>query len=367
MRLVTVALGMASVSAARVKLPVSTTRMKARIAESWSIGIHLSRLQCGIVRNLEQCNRNDAAYSVSGITISFFQKLQAVAAGNMLRPMKRRKDRYDDGAGERHGVGQGGHRPRVRTRLSGRRIRQGFADRACSSTAAPSSPPDCRTAVAEAIASAGAIVVVADYNAPMGGVFPKPLEVGYSLFSYMANKRASGLGDRNSLLLVAGEEAGGNIAASVAFKARDHYADALDGQVLISPLVDPFMGTSSIREADAIGMRERWAAGWSHYLSGGGCHPYAAPCLCSRISGVAPALIFTAKDDPLRDETLGFADRLKQAGVAVRQHVPPPGQAGHRFTAGRPTSRRAGSETITQEFGSFVRDMRRQPIALKTN
>ncbi len=58
----------------------------------------------------------------------------------------------------------------------------------------------------------------------------------------MANKRASGLGDRNSLLIVAGEEAGGNIAAGVAFKARDHYADALDGQVLISPLLDPIHG-----------------------------------------------------------------------------------------------------------------------------
>jgi acetyl esterase/lipase len=221
-------------------------------------------------------------------------------------------------------------------------------------------------AVAEAIASAGAIVVVADYNAPMGGVFPKPLEVGYSLFSYMANKRASGLGDRNSALLVAGEEAGGNIAASVAFKARDHYADALDGQVLISPLVDPFMGSSSMREADSIGMRERWAAGWSHYLSGGGCHPYAAPCLCSRISGVAPALIFTAKDDPLRDETLGFADRLKQAGVPVRQHVAPAGASWPSIYGGTSDKPPGWRESITQEFGSFVRDMRRQPVPLKT-
>jgi acetyl esterase/lipase len=211
--------------------------------------------------------------------------------------------------------------------------------------------------VAEAIASAGAIVVVADYNAPLGGVFPKPLEVGYSLFSYMANKRASGLGDRNSLLLVAGEEAGGNIAASVAFKARDHYADALDGQVLISPLVDPFMGTSSIREADAIGMRERWAAGWSHYLSGGGCHPYAAPCLCSRIAGVAPALIFTAADDPLRDETLGFADRLKQAGVAVRQNVLPAGTGWTGIYGGKTAEAPTWQSSIANEFKMFVQKM----------
>jgi acetyl esterase/lipase len=40
---------------------------------------------------------------------------------------------------------------------------------------------------------------------------------------------------------------------------------------------------------------------------------------------VAPALIFTAEDDPLRDETVGYADRLIASGVSVRQHVFPAG------------------------------------------
>jgi acetyl esterase/lipase len=221
--------------------------------------------------------------------------------------------------------------------------------------------------VAESLAKAGAIVAVPDYNAPLGNVFPKPLEVGYSIFSYLANKRASGIGDRNSLLIVAGEEAGGNIAAGVAFKARDHYADALNGQVLISPLLDPFMGTSSIRKADGIGMRQRWAEGWSHYLSGGGCHPYAAPCLCSRISGVAPALVLTAEDDPLRDETLGYADRLKQAGVPVRRNVLPAGAGWPMLYGGKCEQAPNWQQTITDQFESFVRDISSQPIALKTN
>ncbi|KQV83793.1 alpha/beta hydrolase [Rhizobium sp. Root1220] len=221
--------------------------------------------------------------------------------------------------------------------------------------------------VAESIASAGAIVVVPDYNAPLGNVFPKPLEVGFSIFSYLANKRASGLGDRNSLLLVAGEEAGGNIAAGVALKARDHYAEALDGQILISPLLDPFMGTASIRKADGIGMRQRWTAGWSHYLSGGGCHPYAAPCLCSRISGVAPALVLTAEDDPLRDETLGYADRLKQADVKVRQHVLPAGTGWPSIYGGQSEKVSKWQHSVSEQFGSFVQTISVRPIALKTN
>lgn len=124
--------------------------------------------------------------------------------------------------------------------------------------------------VAMSLAKAGAIVVAADYSSLSGNLFPQALEVSFSVFTYLANKRA-GLGDRKSLLFVAGEEAGGNVAAGVALKARDQMPDALDGQILISPLLDPFMGTSSIRKAEAIGMRQRWTEGWSHYLSGGGC------------------------------------------------------------------------------------------------
>ena len=210
--------------------------------------------------------------------------------------------------------------------------------------------------VAECLAGTGAIVVVPDYNAPSGGVFPKPLEVGFSLFSYMAKKRA-GLGDRKSQLLIGGEEAGGNVAAGVALKARDHFANELDGQVLVSPLLDPFMGTASFRNAEATGMRQRWADGWSHYLSGGVCHPYAAPCLCSRLSGVAPALVLSAEDDPLLDETLGYASSLKQAGVTVHQHVLPAGTGWPEIyggTSGRPPS---WEDQVGRRFSDFVQEI----------
>jgi len=214
--------------------------------------------------------------------------------------------------------------------------------------------------VAMSLAMAGAIVVDADYSALSGNIFPKALEVSFSVLTYLANKRA-GLGDRKSLLFVAGEEAGGNIAAGVALKARDQMPDALDGQILISPLLDPFMGTSSIRKAEAIGMRQRWTEGWSHYLSGGGCHPYAAPCLCSRISGVAPALILTAEDDPLHDETLGYGARLKKAGVGVRQHVLPAGTGWPSIYGGKSEGVSDWQENVSRHFGGFLRDVSVQP------
>ncbi len=210
--------------------------------------------------------------------------------------------------------------------------------------------------VAETLARTGAIVVMADYNAPLGAVFPKPLETGFSIFSFLAKKRA-GLGNRKSLLLVGGTEAGGNLAAAVALKARDHYADELDGQVLLSPLLDPYMGSASIRQAAAIGMRDRWSEGWSRYLSGGVCHPYAAPCMCSRLSGVAPALIISAKDDPLLDETLSYADRLKEAGVKVQQHVLPAGTGWPSIYGGACEETSSWQDSLNERFEGFVKSV----------
>jgi acetyl esterase/lipase len=213
--------------------------------------------------------------------------------------------------------------------------------------------------VAECLASIGAIVVVADYIAPLGNAFPKPLEVGFSIFSYLAKKRA-GLGDRKSLLLVGGEEAGGNIAAAVAFKARDHFAKELDGQVLLSPMVDAFMGSASMREAEVIGMRARWAEGWSQYLSAGVCHPYAAPCLCSRMAGVAPALLVTAQDDPLRDEGISYAERLAEAGNSVRHHVLPAGTGWPSIYGGKTEDAATWQDSVRHAFAGFVADIGRQ-------
>lgn len=208
--------------------------------------------------------------------------------------------------------------------------------------------------VARALAETGAIVVVPDYNAPLGGIFPKPLDVGFAIFSYLAKKR-TGLGNRKSLLLIGGAEAGGNIAAAIAFKARDHFANELDGQVLLSPLLDPFMGSASFRNADAVGMRQRWAEGWSHYLSGGVCHPYAAPCTCSRLAGVAPALVLTAMDDPLLDEAKGYAERLKNAGIAVHQHVLPAGTGWPSVYGGISGVPSQWQQTVCDQFSEFVR------------
>ncbi|WFR97273.1 alpha/beta hydrolase fold domain-containing protein [Rhizobium tumorigenes] len=215
--------------------------------------------------------------------------------------------------------------------------------------------------VAECLADAGAIVVDADCSGPTDNGFPKSLEYAYGVLEYLARKRE--LGGKKSLLLVAGEESGGNLAAGVALKARDQMPGMLDGQVLISPLLDPFMGSKSFQCADRSGMRERWSEGWNHYLGflGGVCHPYAAPRFCSRLSGVAPTLLLTAEDDPLRDESVEYGKLLEKAGVSVQQRILPAGMGWARIYGGQSTDEQTWQGDICKSFKSFIDDIRVRP------
>jgi len=129
---------------------------------------------------------------------------------------------------------------------------------------------------------------------------------------------------RRSRIFVAGEEAGGNLAAALALMARDRRAP-LAGQILFSPMLDPVMGTCSLRSAEVGAFGCPWADGWHAYLGSPdkAAHPYAAPLDATRLAGVAPALILSAQDDPLRDESETYARHLRKAGVPVRHHVLP--------------------------------------------
>ncbi|NTJ43564.1 alpha/beta hydrolase [Agrobacterium larrymoorei] len=210
--------------------------------------------------------------------------------------------------------------------------------------------------IARALADEGVVVVEANYSKASGNEFPMVIDFAYEALDHLDRERKT-FGSAKSPLFVAGEEAGGNVAAGLAIKARDRMPGKLAGQVLLSPMIDPMMTTESFRDADRIGMRQRWADGWSHYLAKacGFFHPYAAPCQCTRLDRVAPALIFTADDDPLRDETVGYAERLKASDVCVRQHTFPSGIGWtglYRGDGGQWVS------SVCSEFMTFVKDLK---------
>lgn len=176
--------------------------------------------------------------------------------------------------------------------------------------------------VAQLLAACGAVVVSAQYPLAPQARFPNAIVALFAALNWLRTHRPKGV-SKKAGLFVAGEEAGGNLAAALALMARDQQGPDLAGQILLSPMVDPCLGTCSVREANAGPSGCQWADGWHEYLGSPdkAAHPYAAPVNSSRLAGVAPALIITAEDDLLRDESLRYANRLRESGVAVRDHV----------------------------------------------
>ena len=174
--------------------------------------------------------------------------------------------------------------------------------------------------VSRLLADAGAVVVDVDYPTGAGQVFPTALKTLDALLAGLHKARAK-LSGKGAPLLVAGEEAGGNLAAALALMARDQGHRKLAGQILIGPMLNPCLATASLRQAEAGYGECRWMHGWRAYLGEGedGDHPYAAPANTSRLAGLVPALVVSSEDDPMRDEALAYARAMKRAGVDVQQ------------------------------------------------
>ena len=178
--------------------------------------------------------------------------------------------------------------------------------------------------VARLLAGAGAVVVSVAYPLAPQSPFPEPIEVGYAALEWLYKQRTK-LGGKGAQVYLAGEEAGGNLAAAVALIARDRAHPPVAGQILLSPMLDPCAGTASLRNATSDEPECRWASGWEKYLScpSNATHPYAVPSGSLRLSSLAPALVLVGADDAMRDEALTFAGRLRAAGIEVTSSVLP--------------------------------------------
>lgn len=177
---------------------------------------------------------------------------------------------------------------------------------------------DSPSAVAQLLADAGAVVLSVDYPLAPDHPFPSAVEAAYATLRW-AHEHRQHLAGKGAALFVAGEEAGGCIAAAAALMARDRHGPPIEGQILFSPLLDASMGTESMRCAQGTPAAAQWAGGWRGYLS---CpcdasHPYATPMAGSRLAGLPPLLLFSGPSDPVRDEGHAYAGRLGAAGVPV--------------------------------------------------
>jgi acetyl esterase len=169
-----------------------------------------------------------------------------------------------------------------------------------------------------AIAS-GCDVVSVDYRLAPEHVFPAAADDAYHAVVWAASR--AGLAHGRPVV-VAGDSAGGNLAAVTALRARDFGGPPIALQVLVYPVVDCDLDRRSYREYDGdelILNRRDMVWFWDRYTPDAAArvNPYASPLRASSLSGLPPAYVVTAEHDPLRDEGFAYADRLRVARVPV--------------------------------------------------
>lgn len=166
-----------------------------------------------------------------------------------------------------------------------------------------------------------AVVVSVDYRRAPEHRFPEPLDDCCAAARWCA-ECAGEFGGDGTRLAVAGDSAGGNLAAAVAIRFRDEGGPPLTLQCLIYPVTNCAFDTLSYhRYASGFGLtRDAMRFFWNSYLAdpSDAGSPYASPLQCRNLAGLPPALVLTAQYDVLRDEGESYAARLAQAGVRVQ-------------------------------------------------
>jgi acetyl esterase len=170
--------------------------------------------------------------------------------------------------------------------------------------------PDSHDGVTRALASrSGCVVVSVDYRLAPEFPFPAGLEDARAATRWSL--------DRFDRVAVGGDSSGGTLAAVVARELP------VALHLLLFPVLDHRFDTPSYEEcATGCGLTRdamRWY--WDQYLAGDeGASPEASPLRAGAFGGLPPAIVAVAECDPLRDEGIAYAARLREAGVQVVLH-----------------------------------------------
>jgi acetyl esterase len=177
----------------------------------------------------------------------------------------------------------------------------------------------------------GAVVVSVDYRRPPETRFPGAFEDGFAAVRDVIARIAEFGGDA-ARVGVAGDSAGGNLAAAVAIACRDAGIQ-LAAQLLVYPVTDVVGNYADVGENARFPSRTENAEGYflsravmewfaGHYLgdSSHGADWRVSPLRAKTLAGLAPAIVCTAWFDPLRDEGDAYAAALQAAGVATKHY-----------------------------------------------
>ena len=204
-------------------------------------------------------------------------------------------------------------------------------------------------------AGAGCIVASVDYRLAPEHKFPAGLD-DCLVATRWAAAHAAELSADPARIMLAGDSAGGNMAAVTALRVRDEGGPPLAGQMLLYPVTDYHMpGTPSyVENADGYGLtRDTMEWFWAHYLSDAAeaDHPHASPLRAPDLAGLPPAYVMSAEYDPLRDEAERYGERLRAACVPAEITRRPGMNHGFLFWVGLV----GGADTAMKEACTWAR------------
>ena len=174
-----------------------------------------------------------------------------------------------------------------------------------------------------------AVVVATDYRRAPEHKFPAAADDCYAALVWAA-EHAAELQIDETRLAVAGDSAGGNLAAAVALMARDRSGPPLVYQLLVYPVIDSTAGRndypSKVDNATGYFLHTdsmEWYRAQYLATDADGDDPYCSPKMAASLDGLPPACVVTAEYDPLRDEGEAYGAQLQAAGVDVVVHRAP--------------------------------------------
>ncbi len=209
---------------------------------------------------------------------------------------------------------------------------------------------DTHDALCRRLCNAGHVRVVAtDYRLAPEQKFPAAVNDAFSATGWASEQF------RHQPLALAGDSAGGNLAAAVALLAKDHPTIKIAAQVLVYPIVDINDQTPSYNTFAEGYFLTRPMMQWffRQYLNSmeDANDPRVSVLRAEDVTRLPATLIISSEYDVLRDEGLAYADRLEESGVPV-ERIMCRGMI-HGFLRRLDTFTRAGE--VCLDIGNYLR------------
>ena len=180
---------------------------------------------------------------------------------------------------------------------------------------------DLYDTISRKIAAIGNCVVIAvEYR--LAPEYPYPAGIEDSQFALEHYQDVLSDINFNQQLIILGDSAGGAICTTLASNNIGNSAVNIDKQILIYPSVDYTMSCKSVEENGVGYLLEKEKMVWyfNQYIHQKELSKQASPLFMPMARCMPKTLIFTAGCDPLRDESIAYAEALTETGVKVEQH-----------------------------------------------